>query len=69
MCVKPWLPSLSLQNKVKEMKAAGCDVDLEVSDNALLALQGTCHLCNFCPNHRKLGKGVNELVSSFLESI
>ncbi|XP_066472032.1 aminomethyltransferase, mitochondrial [Tiliqua scincoides] len=29
-----------MQNKVKEMKAAGCDVDLEVSDNALLALQG-----------------------------
>ncbi|KAJ6667749.1 hypothetical protein lerEdw1_016070 [Lerista edwardsae] len=29
-----------MQNKVKETKAAGCDVDLEVSDNALLALQG-----------------------------
>uniref|UniRef100_A0A670HVI7 Aminomethyltransferase n=1 Tax=Podarcis muralis TaxID=64176 RepID=A0A670HVI7_PODMU len=29
-----------MKNKVKEMKAAGCDVDLEVSDNALLALQG-----------------------------
>ncbi|XP_063148094.1 aminomethyltransferase, mitochondrial isoform X2 [Candoia aspera] len=28
------------QNKMKEMKAAGYDVHLEVSDNALLALQG-----------------------------
>ncbi|XP_032065376.1 aminomethyltransferase, mitochondrial isoform X1 [Thamnophis elegans] len=29
-----------MENKVKEMKAAGFDVHLEVSDNALLALQG-----------------------------
>ncbi|XP_007428474.1 aminomethyltransferase, mitochondrial [Python bivittatus] len=29
-----------MQNKMKEMKAAGYDVHLEVSDNALLALQG-----------------------------
>ncbi|XP_060096074.1 aminomethyltransferase, mitochondrial-like isoform X2 [Heteronotia binoei] len=29
-----------MQNKAKVMKTAGCDVDLEVSDNALLALQG-----------------------------
>ncbi|XP_062977113.1 aminomethyltransferase, mitochondrial isoform X2 [Elgaria multicarinata webbii] len=29
-----------MQNKAKEMKVDGCDVGLEVSDNALLALQG-----------------------------
>ncbi|XP_034297155.1 aminomethyltransferase, mitochondrial isoform X1 [Pantherophis guttatus] len=29
-----------MENKMKEMKAAGYDVHLEVSDNALLALQG-----------------------------
>ncbi|KAH0629964.1 hypothetical protein JD844_012468 [Phrynosoma platyrhinos] len=29
-----------MQNKAKEMKASGCDVNLEVSENALLALQG-----------------------------
>ncbi|XP_054834106.1 aminomethyltransferase, mitochondrial isoform X2 [Eublepharis macularius] len=29
-----------MQDKAKEMRATGCDVDLEVSDNALLALQG-----------------------------
>ncbi|XP_042304721.1 aminomethyltransferase, mitochondrial isoform X2 [Sceloporus undulatus] len=29
-----------MQNKAKEMKASGCDVDLEVSENALIALQG-----------------------------
>uniref|UniRef100_A0A6I8NPV2 Aminomethyltransferase, mitochondrial n=1 Tax=Ornithorhynchus anatinus TaxID=9258 RepID=A0A6I8NPV2_ORNAN len=37
-----------MQNKVKELKSAGCDVDLEMIENALVALQGA--VTSGCPS-------------------